>query len=401
MADKQFIDLPNDTNIDGTEVIPLQEAAGGAGSTKEVTAAQMAAFSTNPPAIGTIIQNAPQGPGNWSDDRNKIAIFDREQGMANTTGAALLAGLSWALPGVAAENRGDMVLLGGGPGASPDPRAGNTLTTADLLTWLQAQSGWPGDPQPDHVLTVNSALAVDVPGVKWSTVQAALAWYDANADGALYVLNIMPGTYTGAGISLANDMTTTRYIAIVGAGKENTRLEFELSTIFTFNGGALLMRDLSILDLNGDSQGSAQVVENCILTTYAVGGFGGQGIDLVMTDCTIGAMRKRGGSITADRCSIVSILSEGTNYGGVWSFKNCHNIPIDRHINDITLNIYPDCTGITYTNGGGGCVVNFISSQYSPGDETKWTDPDPVTFKAAIDRMAALLVTLNSGNPIP
>ena len=46
---------------------------------------------------------------------------------------------------------------------------------------------------------------------------------------------------------------------------------------------------------------------------------------------------------------------------------------------------------------------NVISGSfnYSPSTPANWSGAAPTTVKAALDRMAALLVTLNSGNPIP
>jgi hypothetical protein len=59
----------------------------------------------------------------------------------------------------------------------------------------------------------------------------------------------------------------------------------------------------------------------------------------------------------------------------------------------------------SYTLYGTVTTDSLIDSSdrvsYTPADGTKWTDPDPATIKSALDRMAALLVTLNSGNPIP
>jgi hypothetical protein len=38
---------------------------------------------------------------------------------------------------------------------------------------------------------------------------------------------------------------------------------------------------------------------------------------------------------------------------------------------------------------------------YTPGDGSNWADPDPDNIQDALDRMAALLYTLNSDTPIP
>lgn len=38
---------------------------------------------------------------------------------------------------------------------------------------------------------------------------------------------------------------------------------------------------------------------------------------------------------------------------------------------------------------------------YQPKAPAKWANPAPTTLFDAIDRLAALLVTLNSGTPIP
>lgn len=43
--------------------------------------------------------------------------------------------------------------------------------------------------------------------------------------------------------------------------------------------------------------------------------------------------------------------------------------------------------------------VNFVS--YSPATPSDWVSTPPTTIESAIDRMAALLFTLNGGNPIP
>lgn len=48
---------------------------------------------------------------------------------------------------------------------------------------------------------------------------------------------------------------------------------------------------------------------------------------------------------------------------------------------------------------GGNTVADLKA--YTPADGTKWADPDPTTIQGALDRMAALLYTLNSNTPIP
>ncbi len=57
---------------------------------------------------------------------------------------------------------------------------------------------------------------------------------------------------------------------------------------------------------------------------------------------------------------------------------------------------FKDSTGTVLSN------VNAAGEfSYVPSDGTKWADPDPTTVNEALDRMAALLYTLNSNTPIP
>lgn len=52
--------------------------------------------------------------------------------------------------------------------------------------------------------------------------------------------------------------------------------------------------------------------------------------------------------------------------------------------------------GITLTPNAG----NFVNIGFEPGDSSKWAT-DPTQYAEAINRIAALLVSLNGGTPIP
>ncbi len=79
-----------------------------------------------------------------------------------------------------------------------------------------------------------------------------------------------------------------------------------------------------------------------------------------------------------------------------------HSSLIGNYVVNGTLTCYSTFASGSIT-GPGTIAFNQLAEhlKYVPADGTKWTDPDPTQVKAALDRMAALLVTLNGGVPIP
>jgi len=58
--------------------------------------------------------------------------------------------------------------------------------------------------------------------------------------------------------------------------------------------------------------------------------------------------------------------------------------------------------GVFEITGSLGVTIGMTGSlSYTPADGSHWSDPDPTNVKDALDRMAALLYTLNSNTPIP
>src|SRR5690606_928068 len=116
-------------------------------------------------------------------------------------------------------------------------------------------------------------------------------------------------------------------------------------------------------------------------------------------------------------CNDVSIQTGGV---GVW---NCslHNTRAGLTAGNYTIPascnvaLYNSILRGTWTNNGtlalrnshtdnaiAGTAPNVVSNRseqisYVPANGAHWIDPDPTTVKEAIDRMAALLNTLNSG----
>jgi len=66
----------------------------------------------------------------------------------------------------------------------------------------------------------------------------------------------------------------------------------------------------------------------------------------------------------------------------------------------VTTLATPDSLASTVTLSGTATTPTLLLLSYSP-DPTKWVAPPPADMSTAVTRMAALLVTLNGGNPIP
>jgi hypothetical protein len=102
---------------------------------------------------------------------------------------------------------------------------------------------------------------------------------------------------------------------------------------------------------------------------------------------------------------LISVFS-GANDGGPSALVDLQNdisgiLPLihgGTGLNDVGV------TGTVLTSNGSGVSYQFISGQYveyTPATPSNWAGTPPATVKAALDRMAALLFTLNGSVAIP
>jgi hypothetical protein len=232
------------------------------------------------------------------------------------------------------------------------PGPGNTVV------W--GADGGGGGYQPTRVIYVDPQFTSDVPGFQYSTIQAAIAYAQANV-ATKYEIDIAAGTYTGSDAVVGAGPFETLEIRFKGTGMERTVVNFKI------DGSAASLGSLNIYaeDLTWQTMeiGNSQGAMNYYLTRAHVNslhlknttGLGSVGLHAV--DFRVDAATHSHSGIYLTRTT-GTFTNDGE--GSTLYVKECDSTQFAFGAYDSTIYIYPDSVGLGFDG------ASFVTFNYVP-----------------------------------
>ncbi len=279
-----------------------------------------------------------------------------------------------------------------------------------------------------------------MPGEKYATFQAAAAWWITNGSADWVTFKVAKGTYTGANVDFMS-AGFEPHIRIEGSGAEGTFLNFAVYVQQLVPDTFSVIQGIHIaaFDANSGMGAGYLRIESSMIDTLGgntnIEGFPGA----VIQDSAIGTFQFNNVTCDIVRSTVATCTMLSTGASATINLHEIHALDVNCNGKAVVANIYPDCTGITFSNDGSatknwipadqdgnvgtktvdeaaiadGRIPTYRTSSgaleyeeagpqaFTAGTSGDWATAPPSTLQDALDRMASLLVTLNSSNPIP